>query len=71
MSFFSAKLHKPYSFYRFLFSLTIFPAENELTWDTSDWEAAWDSGENKEEELASAPTVGFCVSNLFLSSFYI
>lgn len=24
--------------------------ENELSWDTSDWEAAWDAGENQEEE---------------------
>ncbi|XP_017287238.1 rab3 GTPase-activating protein non-catalytic subunit isoform X2 [Kryptolebias marmoratus] len=29
--------------------------DNELTWDTSDWEAAWDSNENKEES-ASATT---------------
>uniref|UniRef100_A0A7N9AW32 RAB3 GTPase activating protein subunit 2 (non-catalytic) n=1 Tax=Mastacembelus armatus TaxID=205130 RepID=A0A7N9AW32_9TELE len=25
-------------------------ADNELSWDTSDWESAWDSGNNKEEE---------------------
>ncbi|XP_029982062.1 rab3 GTPase-activating protein non-catalytic subunit isoform X2 [Sphaeramia orbicularis] len=28
--------------------------ENELSWDTSDWEAAWDTGENKEEEAKPA-----------------
>ncbi|XP_026211404.1 rab3 GTPase-activating protein non-catalytic subunit [Anabas testudineus] len=28
--------------------------DNELSWDTSDWESAWDSGNNKEEEAASA-----------------
>eukprot|EP00064_Thunnus_orientalis_P004149 superscaffoldBa00000369_g4160 len=32
-------------------------AENELSWDTSDWEAAWDSGDGKEEEATSATTV--------------
>lgn len=26
--------------------------ENELTWDTSDWESGWDDGDNKEEESA-------------------
>ncbi|XP_054470240.1 rab3 GTPase-activating protein non-catalytic subunit isoform X4 [Anoplopoma fimbria] len=31
--------------------------ENELSWDTSDWEATWDSGDNKEEGAASATTV--------------
>lgn len=40
--------------------------DNELSWDTSDWESAWDGGDNKEEEstdnnktgeTASAPTV--------------
>ncbi|XP_070697855.1 rab3 GTPase-activating protein non-catalytic subunit isoform X2 [Pempheris klunzingeri] len=30
--------------------------ENELSWDTSDWESAWDSGDNKEE-ATSATTV--------------
>ncbi|KAM9340968.1 rab3 GTPase-activating protein non-catalytic subunit [Symphorus nematophorus] len=29
--------------------------ENEMSWDTSDWESAWDNGENKEEE-ATSPT---------------
>ncbi|KAI3367973.1 hypothetical protein L3Q82_026801, partial [Scortum barcoo] len=32
-------------------------ADNELSWDTSEWESAWDSGDNKEEEATSAPTV--------------
>ncbi|XP_041668477.1 rab3 GTPase-activating protein non-catalytic subunit isoform X2 [Cheilinus undulatus] len=31
--------------------------ENELSWDTSDWESAWDGGENKEEETPSAKMV--------------
>ncbi|XP_042356171.1 rab3 GTPase-activating protein non-catalytic subunit isoform X2 [Plectropomus leopardus] len=31
--------------------------ENELSWDTSDWDSAWDSGENNEEGAASATTV--------------
>ncbi|XP_074547611.1 rab3 GTPase-activating protein non-catalytic subunit isoform X2 [Halichoeres trimaculatus] len=31
--------------------------ENELSWDTSDWESAWDSGENKEEETPPSKTV--------------
>ncbi|XP_044022041.1 rab3 GTPase-activating protein non-catalytic subunit isoform X2 [Siniperca chuatsi] len=30
--------------------------ENELSWDTSEWESAWDSGDNKEEEATSATT---------------
>ncbi|CAN9502010.1 unnamed protein product [Ophioblennius macclurei] len=28
--------------------------DNELSWDTSDWESAWDGGDNKEEESSSA-----------------
>ncbi|XP_036006973.1 rab3 GTPase-activating protein non-catalytic subunit isoform X2 [Fundulus heteroclitus] len=28
--------------------------ENELSWDTSDWESGWDNGDNKEEESASS-----------------
>ncbi|XP_026187641.1 rab3 GTPase-activating protein non-catalytic subunit isoform X2 [Mastacembelus armatus] len=28
--------------------------DNELSWDTSDWESAWDSGNNKEEEEGTA-----------------
>ncbi|KAM8914619.1 rab3 GTPase-activating protein non-catalytic subunit isoform 2-T2 [Spinachia spinachia] len=32
-------------------------AENELSWDSSDWEASWDSGQNKEDEATSATTV--------------
>ncbi|KAK5603609.1 hypothetical protein CRENBAI_003759 [Crenichthys baileyi] len=28
--------------------------ENELSWDTSDWESGWDNGDSKEEESASA-----------------
>ncbi|XP_023250459.1 rab3 GTPase-activating protein non-catalytic subunit isoform X4 [Seriola lalandi dorsalis] len=32
-------------------------ADNQLSWDTSDWESAWDSGDNKEEEATSASTV--------------
>ncbi|KAM6969514.1 rab3 GTPase-activating protein non-catalytic subunit isoform 1-T1 [Tautogolabrus adspersus] len=31
--------------------------ENELSWDTSDWESSWESGENKEEEASSSKTV--------------
>ncbi|XP_037602508.1 rab3 GTPase-activating protein non-catalytic subunit isoform X3 [Sebastes umbrosus] len=31
--------------------------ENELSWDTSDWESSWDNGENKEEGATSATTV--------------
>ncbi|XP_078133227.1 rab3 GTPase-activating protein non-catalytic subunit isoform X2 [Sander vitreus] len=31
--------------------------ENELSWEASDWESAWDSGENKEEGVTSATTV--------------
>ncbi|XP_035850644.1 rab3 GTPase-activating protein non-catalytic subunit isoform X1 [Sander lucioperca] len=31
--------------------------ENELSWEASDWESAWDSGENKEEGATSATTV--------------
>ncbi|XP_070776187.1 rab3 GTPase-activating protein non-catalytic subunit [Enoplosus armatus] len=30
---------------------------NELSWDTSEWESAWDDGDNKEEEATSATTV--------------
>ncbi|KAF7654729.1 hypothetical protein LDENG_00065790 [Lucifuga dentata] len=32
-------------------------AENELSWDTSDWESAWDSFDNKEDEANPATTV--------------
>ncbi|XP_016517570.1 rab3 GTPase-activating protein non-catalytic subunit-like isoform X3 [Poecilia formosa] len=28
--------------------------ENELSWDTSDWESGWDNDENKEEDSASS-----------------
>ncbi|XP_029316104.1 rab3 GTPase-activating protein non-catalytic subunit isoform X3 [Cottoperca gobio] len=31
--------------------------ENDLSWETSEWESAWDSGENKEEEATSATMV--------------
>ncbi|XP_027130580.1 rab3 GTPase-activating protein non-catalytic subunit isoform X2 [Larimichthys crocea] len=31
--------------------------ENELSWDSAEWESAWDGGDNKEEEATSAPTV--------------
>uniref|UniRef100_A0A8C9ZQD4 RAB3 GTPase activating protein subunit 2 (non-catalytic) n=1 Tax=Sander lucioperca TaxID=283035 RepID=A0A8C9ZQD4_SANLU len=35
-------------------SLFPFPlTENELSWEASDWESAWDSGENKEEGATS------------------
>uniref|UniRef100_A0A669DZA1 RAB3 GTPase activating protein subunit 2 (non-catalytic) n=1 Tax=Oreochromis niloticus TaxID=8128 RepID=A0A669DZA1_ORENI len=27
--------------------------DNELSWDTSDWESAWEGGDNKEEESTS------------------
>ncbi|XP_034051245.1 rab3 GTPase-activating protein non-catalytic subunit isoform X2 [Thalassophryne amazonica] len=30
--------------------------ENELSWDTSDWESAWDNDANKEEDGASPTT---------------
>ncbi|XP_068436295.1 rab3 GTPase-activating protein non-catalytic subunit isoform X2 [Clinocottus analis] len=33
------------------------PTENELSWESSDWEASWDGGENKEEGASSALTV--------------
>ncbi|XP_056282047.1 rab3 GTPase-activating protein non-catalytic subunit isoform X2 [Pseudoliparis swirei] len=33
------------------------PTENELSWDSSDWEATWDGGENKEEGASPATTV--------------
>ncbi|XP_078145700.1 rab3 GTPase-activating protein non-catalytic subunit isoform X1 [Centroberyx gerrardi] len=29
-------------------------AENELSWDTSDWESSWDNNENKEDDAAVA-----------------
>ncbi|XP_061599089.1 rab3 GTPase-activating protein non-catalytic subunit isoform X2 [Cololabis saira] len=32
-------------------------ADNDLSWDTSDWESAWDGGNSKEEESAPATTV--------------
>ncbi|KAF0044808.1 hypothetical protein F2P81_003966 [Scophthalmus maximus] len=32
-------------------------ADNQLSWDTSDWESAWDGGDNKEEETTSTTTV--------------
>ncbi|XP_034713769.1 rab3 GTPase-activating protein non-catalytic subunit isoform X2 [Etheostoma cragini] len=31
--------------------------ENELSWEASDWESAWDSGDNKEEGGTSVTTV--------------
>uniref|UniRef100_A0A8D3DLC8 RAB3 GTPase activating protein subunit 2 (non-catalytic) n=1 Tax=Scophthalmus maximus TaxID=52904 RepID=A0A8D3DLC8_SCOMX len=31
---------------------------NQLSWDTSDWESAWDGGDNKEEETTSTTTTG-------------
>ncbi|XP_068194278.1 rab3 GTPase-activating protein non-catalytic subunit isoform X2 [Antennarius striatus] len=31
--------------------------ENELSWDTSDWESSWDTGDNKEDEANSAMPV--------------
>ncbi|KAK5885969.1 hypothetical protein CesoFtcFv8_017052 [Champsocephalus esox] len=31
--------------------------ENDVSWETSEWESAWDSGENKEEETTSATKV--------------
>lgn len=42
------------------------PTDNELSWDTSDWESAWDSGNNKEEEATSGTVVcfSFCISFL-------
>uniref|UniRef100_A0A7N8XPR3 RAB3 GTPase activating protein subunit 2 (non-catalytic) n=1 Tax=Mastacembelus armatus TaxID=205130 RepID=A0A7N8XPR3_9TELE len=42
--------------------------DNELSWDTSDWESAWDSGNNKEEEEETAgqsePWLQDCVVSL-------
>ncbi|XP_061551425.1 rab3 GTPase-activating protein non-catalytic subunit isoform X2 [Phycodurus eques] len=32
-------------------------AENELSWDTSDWETAWESDKSKEQEATSASSV--------------
>uniref|UniRef100_A0A8C4H929 RAB3 GTPase activating protein subunit 2 (non-catalytic) n=1 Tax=Dicentrarchus labrax TaxID=13489 RepID=A0A8C4H929_DICLA len=32
--------------------------ENELSWETSEWESAWDSGDNKEEEAVEEETTG-------------
>uniref|UniRef100_A0A8C9ZH10 RAB3 GTPase activating protein subunit 2 (non-catalytic) n=1 Tax=Sander lucioperca TaxID=283035 RepID=A0A8C9ZH10_SANLU len=38
-------------------SLFPFPlTENELSWEASDWESAWDSGENKEEGVEEETT---------------
>ncbi|XP_047466434.1 rab3 GTPase-activating protein non-catalytic subunit isoform X4 [Mugil cephalus] len=31
--------------------------DNELSWDTSDWESTWDNGENKEEGSTPATAV--------------
>ncbi|KAF3844617.1 hypothetical protein F7725_007780 [Dissostichus mawsoni] len=31
--------------------------ENDVSWETAEWESAWDSGENKEEETTSATKV--------------
>ena len=49
--------------------MSLFPftlTENELTWDTSDWESAWDTGDNKEEEATSASKVcSFVFHHLF------
>uniref|UniRef100_A0A4W6CFD1 RAB3 GTPase activating protein subunit 2 (non-catalytic) n=1 Tax=Lates calcarifer TaxID=8187 RepID=A0A4W6CFD1_LATCA len=45
-------------------------SDNELSWDTSDWESAWDSGDNKEEEAEeettgkSGPWLQDCVVSL-------
>ncbi|XP_069017004.1 rab3 GTPase-activating protein non-catalytic subunit isoform X2 [Embiotoca jacksoni] len=32
--------------------------DNELSWDSSDWESEWDAGNNKEEESTHGATVG-------------
>ncbi|XP_019732194.1 rab3 GTPase-activating protein non-catalytic subunit isoform X2 [Hippocampus comes] len=32
-------------------------AENEFSWDTSDWETAWDSDKSKQQETTSATSV--------------
>uniref|UniRef100_A0A8C9ZK16 RAB3 GTPase activating protein subunit 2 (non-catalytic) n=1 Tax=Sander lucioperca TaxID=283035 RepID=A0A8C9ZK16_SANLU len=51
-------------------SLFPFPlTENELSWEASDWESAWDSGENKEEGATSTtgqkePWLQDCVVSL-------
>lgn len=47
--------------------LSCFPTENELSWDTSDWDSGWDNEENKEEDSASSTKVCvFFVSILLL-----
>uniref|UniRef100_A0A669E7M7 RAB3 GTPase activating protein subunit 2 (non-catalytic) n=1 Tax=Oreochromis niloticus TaxID=8128 RepID=A0A669E7M7_ORENI len=42
--------------------------DNELSWDTSDWESAWEGGDNKEEESTSdkkgEPWLQDCVVSL-------
>uniref|UniRef100_A0A8C2XCZ3 RAB3 GTPase activating protein subunit 2 (non-catalytic) n=1 Tax=Cyclopterus lumpus TaxID=8103 RepID=A0A8C2XCZ3_CYCLU len=42
------------------------PTENELSWDSSDWEATWDGGENKDEGTTGqrAPWLQDCVVSL-------
>ncbi|XP_069392246.1 rab3 GTPase-activating protein non-catalytic subunit isoform X2 [Paralichthys olivaceus] len=32
-------------------------ADNQLSWDTSDWESAWDNGDKQEEETTSTTKV--------------
>uniref|UniRef100_A0A4W6C6N3 RAB3 GTPase activating protein subunit 2 (non-catalytic) n=1 Tax=Lates calcarifer TaxID=8187 RepID=A0A4W6C6N3_LATCA len=50
--------------------VTFSSTDNELSWDTSDWESAWDSGDNKEEEAEeettgkSGPWLQDCVVSL-------
>lgn len=33
-------------------------AENELSWDSSDWESAWDGGVSRDEDGGPASVVG-------------
>lgn len=42
-----------------------FPSDNELSWDTSDWESAWDNNDAKEDEdtkSAAKVCFGSCIS---------
>uniref|UniRef100_A0A665UX73 RAB3 GTPase activating protein subunit 2 (non-catalytic) n=1 Tax=Echeneis naucrates TaxID=173247 RepID=A0A665UX73_ECHNA len=38
------------------FVFTFSSTDNQLSWDTSDWESAWDNGDNKEEEAGEETT---------------
>lgn len=49
--------HPQLVFSSFLLLIT----DNELSWDTSDWESAWDNDDAKDDEATSATTV--CLTN--------